>query len=225
MSSARTLVAVAALVGPSLGLSEEMRTDTSASSLRVRVGKAGVLSVLGHDHDFTPERWRADVSFDPARPQDLHVDIAVEAGSLHDQERDLSRKNRATVDRQTAGPEVLDAKRFPEIRYRGAALEVHAAADGNLEGVVRGTLALHGVARPLDVPFRVRPGAGGYLATGAVGFRQSEFGIKPYSTAMGTIAVRDEVRIEFELAVPSRAPGSAATSAGSRRGVAATSGE
>ncbi len=198
MSSVTALVALASLVAPSPG-GEVMRVDRAASSIRVRVKKAGALSAFGHDHDFTPERWRADASLDRSRTQDVRVDLVVEAGSLHDQERGLSRKDRATVERQTAGPEVLDAARFPEIRYRGTANGLRVAPDGRFSGVLHGTLALHGASRPLDVPFDVRPVAGGYVASGAASFRQSEFGIRPFGTAMGTIRVRDEVRVEFEL--------------------------
>ncbi len=200
MSTVRTLVALAALSGPFVGAAETMRADRAASSLRVLVRKAGALSAFGHDHDFAPERWRADASLDPVRGMDLRVDLVVEAGSLHDHERGLSSKDRAKVERQAAGPEVLDAVSFPEIRYRGAASGLRVAPDGTFSGVLHGTLALHGASRPLDVPFEARPLGSGYLASGAASFRQSDFGIRPFGTAMGTIRVRDEVRVEFQLA-------------------------
>lgn len=43
----------------------------------------------------------------------------------------------------------------------------------------------------------VRENAGHYVGT--VRFKQSEFGIKPVSFAGGTVRVRDEVRVSFDI--------------------------
>lgn len=43
-----------------------------------------------------------------------------------------------------------------------------------------------------------REGAG-WRASGTLRFLQSDFGIEPYSGFLGTIAVQDEVQVEFDL--------------------------
>ena len=60
---------------------------------------------------------------------------------------------------------------------------------------VRGTLTLHGQTAPVTV--RVTERAGHF--TGSSAFRLTEFSIKPVRIAGGTVKVKDEVRIEFDI--------------------------
>jgi polyisoprenoid-binding protein YceI len=63
-------------------------------------------------------------------------------------------------------------------------------------GEIEGTLTLNDVARPLQI--RVAEEAPGrYRGTATV--VQSAHGIKPYSAFMGTLKLRDEVTLEFEV--------------------------
>src|SRR5258705_415429 len=56
-------------------------------------------------------------------------------------------------------------------------------------------LTLHGETHPVEAT--VNGGNGRY--TGAAKFKQTEFGIKPVSVAGGSVKVKDELRIEFEI--------------------------
>ena len=60
---------------------------------------------------------------------------------------------------------------------------------------MRGNLTLHGETQPVTVEVREREGH--YLGTSR--FKQTEFGIKPFKAAGGTIRVKDEVRIDFDI--------------------------
>jgi len=223
MSRIPFLLLAAGALGPVLGSAEELRAGPAESVLTLRTTKAGPLGGLAHDHRFVPERWRAAVSFQADRLAPTEVEVVVDAASLHDHEPRLKERSRADVDETAAGPEVLDARRFPQIRYHGRAEgPLRAAADGGLEGVLHGTLTLHGASGPLDVPFHVRADGGAYRASGVVSFRQTAFGMRPYSTALGTIGVDDLVRLEFDLVLrpvaggaPSAASGGDALRAGS----------
>ncbi len=205
----RASVAAAALLGAGRPGAADLRVDTSASVLAIRVSRSGPLSGLAHDHRFVPQRWHAEVRFDPARPAAVEVAVVVDAGSLHDHEARLGEASLAEVDRTAVGPHVLDARRFPEIRYRAAGVaDLKIGAAGEMEGILRGELTLRGTTRPLQVRFRARPEGVGVRATGSARFAQSDFGMTPYSTALGTIGVDDEVAVEFDLLLPG--PGSAA---------------
>jgi polyisoprenoid-binding protein YceI len=201
------VVALVALVAwPWLSSASPLAADTSASRLVIRASKKGVLSFLAHDHEFTPARWRADVDFDPSRPQDVRVDVRIDAATLHDQVARLSQTARDHVDRETAGPAVLDAQRYGEIRLHAESASARAEGDG-LRGLLHGALTLHGTTRPLDVPFVVHADATGHRVSGTVRFRQTDYGITPISKARGSIGVDDEVQVEFELVlVPAPEP-------------------
>ena len=200
---ARFFLALALLAWPWLSSGASLKADTSASRLVVRASKTGLLSAVIHDHEFTPARWEAQVDFDPGRPQDVRVDVRIDAATLHDHVARLTQKSRDTVDLETAGPKVLDAQRYPEIRFHGESSSARGEGDG-LQGVLHGALTLHGRTLPLDVPFHVRADPTDYRVSGIARFLQTDFGITPISKAGGTIGVDDPIQVEFELVlVPS----------------------
>ncbi len=174
--------------------------DGDASSIRILVSKRGVLSGISHGHSFVPGRWVARAHLSYPSLAGTSVEVTVDAASLRDQEPRLGAASHAEVDRTAAGPEVLDAARFPTVRYAAEeVVDVRKAGSGVVEATLRGTLSLHGVDRPLEVQVRARPDDGGIRVTGNGTFLQSEFGMKPYSTALGTIGVDDPVHVEFDL--------------------------
>ncbi len=174
--------------------------DADASSIAIVVSRAGVLSGLSHGHRFVPGRWGARAHLAYPSLAGTSVEVTVDTASLHDQEPRLGPASRAEVDRTTAGPEVLDAARFPAVRYAAQEVaDVRVSSAGDVEATLRGTLSLHGVDRPLDVRVRARPEGAGIRVSGTATFAQSAFGMKPYSTALGTIGVDDPVHVEFDL--------------------------
>ena len=89
------------------------------------------------------------------------------------------------------GPEVLDVEHHPEIVFGST----NAESTGDGVWQVRGNLMIHGQSRPVELEVRE---AGGHYR-GSARLKQSEFGIKPVKIAGGTIRVKDEIRIEFEI--------------------------
>jgi polyisoprenoid-binding protein YceI len=89
------------------------------------------------------------------------------------------------------GPQVLDSAEFHEIRFRST--EVRRATENRW--TVQGDLTLHGQTR--NVKLDVERHEGRYR--GSAQLRQKEFGITPVTVAGGSIKVKDEIRIEFEI--------------------------
>jgi len=171
--------------------------------VHVRVEKRGLFSAFAHDHDFEVTRWHgtADVpGDDPARAT---LELFLDAASLRDREKGLSAGDREKVEKQTAGPEVLDAAHAPEIVYRaaGATLEPARAGAGadTVRGTLHGKLTLHGETHPVDATFEARRDGGAWHVHGKARFRQSEFGMKPFTGAGGTVGVKDEVEVVFTI--------------------------
>jgi polyisoprenoid-binding protein YceI len=172
------------------------------SRVVVNVYKKGLLSGMAHDHHFRAGEFRVTASTDGAGPAPTAFEVVVAAGSLRDEAPDLSPADRAKVDAQAAGEDVLDASRFPEVRF--AAREAQAAwppagPDGSAGGELRGTLTIRGRERPVAVAVRTAKEGNGLRARGSVRFRQSDFGIEPYSGFLGMVAVEDEVQVDFDL--------------------------
>ena len=66
---------------------------------------------------------------------------------------------------------------------------------GNNKWNVRGDLSLHGQARPVEAVVE-RPNN---VYRGSTQLRQKDFGIRPVSVAGGSVKVKDELRVEFEI--------------------------
>jgi polyisoprenoid-binding protein YceI len=162
--------------------------DVARSTLTVRVFKTGLLSAFGHNHEIRAPIARG--SFDESA--DLpSVQLQVDARQLQALDPDLSPQDRAEVQRTMLGPTVLDSARFPEIRFRSRTVEKAGAGKWR----VHGDLTLHGETRP--VLAEVSGEAGHYRGSAVV--RQTDFGIQPVRAGGGTIKVKNEVRVEFEI--------------------------
>jgi polyisoprenoid-binding protein YceI len=179
--------------------SSSWQLDAAASELTVHVFKSGLFSGFLHDHLFVPQQWKATAKFDPAHLEDFHAEVSVAVASLKDNQPKLSADDRAKVESQVLSPEVLDAGRFPEIRFVADRLNVSVQKTDELEGTLSGKLSLHGVTRPLDVPVHAWRRGSAHLILGKVAFNQREFGIAPLRKVSGAIAVEDRVLVEFAL--------------------------
>lgn len=179
----------------------EFRAVPERSTLVVNVYRAGAFSPLLHDHHFVPQRWTATARVDPRDPSAVALEVVVDAQSLRDRQPALSANQRRQVERQVRSPTVLDATRFPVIRFSADRLELETwnPSTGALEGEVSGRLSLHGVERPLEVPVRGSLHGDRLQVEGRVAFLQTQFGIEPYRQLLGSIAVEDEVDVEFRI--------------------------
>jgi polyisoprenoid-binding protein YceI len=104
---------------------------------------------------------------------------------------DLAKEKRAEVQKRMLGPEVLDVATFPEIRFKSTA--VQAMDEGRWR--VEGDLELHGKKVPLK--FEVTGTKERFRGSATV--KQSSFGIKPIKAGGGTVNVKDEVKVDFEI--------------------------
>lgn len=207
----RSAIALAALTGaPSSGASpagatrtaETWTVDPARSELVIHVHRKGLLSPFLHDHHFVPTSWSANASFDPARPEETHVSVVVDASSLRDRQPALSEQDRLKVEGQVRGPDVLDAERYPEVEFTADRLEItpeQSQAPDLLHGELVGSLRLHGRVQELRVPVAARWSSGWLRVNGNATLAQSAFGIEPYKTALGAIAVHDRVDVELSL--------------------------
>ena len=180
------LAVVGSLVFASSTAAQPRPIDTANSTLTVRVFKAGVFSALGHDHEISARIASGSVDVAGHR-----VQLTAKASSLRVADPHVSEKDRAEIQSTMTGPDVLSVERYPEISFDSTMAE---PAGGN-SWKVHGNLTLHGVTRPVLVD--VHESGGHYV--GSSQFKQSEFEMKPIKVAGGTIRVKDEIRVEFDI--------------------------
>src|SRR4051794_25904188 len=147
------------------GRAEPHSIDTAKSTMTVRVYKAGVFSAFGHNHTISAPIRGGTVDSAAHR-----VEVTVNAAALRVSDPDASEKDRAEIQKNMLGPEVLDTGRHQEIAFRSTGVEP-AGADA---WTVRGNLTLHGETKPVSL--EVRETNGHYI--GSARLRQADFGIK-----------------------------------------------
>jgi hypothetical protein len=161
--------------------------DTERSTLTVFVYKSGLFSGFADDHVI-----RAPIASGTLSDEEpLSVGIQVKAGTLTVLDPKLSADKRSDVQTRMLGPEVLDTAAHPEITFKSTAVE----AAGESKWMVTGELSIHGQTKP--VKFAVERRDGRYK--GLVTLKQRDFGIQPISIAGGTVKVKDEVKVEFDI--------------------------
>jgi polyisoprenoid-binding protein YceI len=166
---------------------ETWAVDVKQSSFTVHVYKSGLLSAFGDNHEIKAAVASGSVS-DGDKPA---VEIAVDSRQMTVLDPDLAKEKRAEVQKRMLGPEVLDVAKFPEIRFRSTA--VQAAGEGRWR--VEGNLELHGK----DVPLKFEVTGTKERFRGSATVSQRAFGIKPISAGGGTVNVKDEVKVDFEI--------------------------
>jgi polyisoprenoid-binding protein YceI len=118
---------------------------------------------------------------------------------------DISAKDRQEIERR-AHDEVLETDGFPEINYEcSRASSIQKMGEGLYSVVLNGDLALHGVTRHQPVPARVMLKGDSLRAAGRFSVRQSDFSIRPVSAAGGTVKLKDELKLSFDISARKQA--------------------
>jgi len=162
--------------------------DVQHSKLTVFVYKAGLFSAFADNHVINAPIASGTI----ATASSPAVELVVNAADLVPLDPDLDPAKRAEVRTRMLGVEVLDTARFTTIKFVSTAIEPTSPDRWN----VSGSLTIRGVTR--TVTFQVVRSGGRYH--GETRIRQTDFGIKPIRIAGGTVSVKDELRIEFEIA-------------------------
>jgi polyisoprenoid-binding protein YceI len=166
-------------------MAQEVPMDTGRSTITIHAGKAGLLSAAGHDHWVSAPI--ASGSFDETA---LKVNFVVETAKMMVKpDPKVDAKTQAQIQKDMEEM-TLETTKYPEIRFQSTRIE--KAGD---VWKVDGSLSLHGVTKPVTVTVR----RAGEAFSGKTVLKQTDFGIKPISVGGGTIKVKNEVDVEFEV--------------------------
>jgi YceI-like domain len=169
----------------SSGSAEERLIDLQRSTVTVRVFTSGLFRAFADDHLIQAPLVEGSID-DPA-----HVQLIVDARRMQVLDPRLSPKDRQQVQARMLGPDVLDVSRFEQIRFHSVGIRQVESGSWHVEG----ELELHGEIHPVTA--KVNLDHGHYK--GSASFMQTTFGIAPISLLGGTVRVRDDVRIDFDV--------------------------
>lgn len=156
------------------------------SAITIKVFKSGLFSGFAHDHVIVAPIARAEI--DSAR---LSAEITVITKEMKVMDKEVSDKDRADIQSTMLGPKVLDQEKYPEIHFKSTRIE----QAGPQHYRVTGTLELHGARQEMTLDVA----ATGDHYHGTARLKQSDFGIKPISLFGGSVKVKDELELEFDV--------------------------
>lgn len=179
--------------------------DPQASAVHVLVYKGGALARLGHNHVMTVQglhgrvwshaeipRSGFDFSFPVAQmlvdePAARSAAGSEFPGEIPDADREATRRNMLRA-------EVLDAAQYPEIRVRSAAVAGSAS-----QPRVTARITIRNVSRDLTLTPNVSIEGDRITVSGELDISQTDFGITPFSAALGALQVQDRLHVQFRM--------------------------
>jgi polyisoprenoid-binding protein YceI len=178
---------VAAVIVLRVAVSAQAREiDPANSRITIHAYKTGVFSFAAHDHVVEAPIRSGQV--DEAGKSTV---VEIETKSLRVLDPNESAKNRAEIQKTMLSDKLLDAEKHPTISFHSTSFKAQAGDAAE----VKGQLSLHGQVHPVTLAVKKE----GERWTGSTRLKQTEFGMQPVSLAGGTVKVKDEVRLEFNV--------------------------
>jgi polyisoprenoid-binding protein YceI len=172
--------------------------DPSAGRFTAEVGATGLLSVFGHDHTIAIREFKGEARLVTEAPERSSLQITIEAASLTEVGKDFSEEDRKAIDKDVH-ERALEVSKFPQIVFRSTRVVPRKVSENEYLLEIRGTLALHGVTRPVTIPTRMTLQNGVLTARGRFTVRHSDYEIERLSAAGGTIQAENDIRMSFML--------------------------
>jgi polyisoprenoid-binding protein YceI len=165
---------------------------------------------MGHRHTIRAQQFTGSVEWDSALPEAVRIDLVIDAKSLKVTDDDLDPGDVAKV-QQDMETKVLEVEKYPEIHFLSNVATLRESSEGKWALDVSGSLLLHGVSQPVVVPLTVEMSGNVLHLQGETTLRQKDYEIEPVSVGLGTVKVKNEVKIQFNLVAEAPPPTAAAS--------------
>jgi polyisoprenoid-binding protein YceI len=171
--------------------------DAEKSRFTVRAFATGLLSAMGHNPTLAVREYSGDATFVPGTLEQASVRVVAQSASLEVTD-DVSQKDRAEIENKMR-QEVLETSQYPEITFESSTITPNKLGENSYTVNVAGNLTLHGVTRNETIYAQVTLTGDTLRAFGEFTLRQTDYGIKLVSVAGGTLKVKDEVKVAFDI--------------------------
>ena len=163
---------------------------------QIHVGTAGLFGAFAHNHLIEAESIMGCATIDSNDITHSSIKLDFPAAGIRVLDPNEKPADRSEVQKNME-TEVLRISEFPKVTFVSTAIE---RAAGTERFRVRGNLTVRGMTQPAVIPLTLtRLEDGMYRAAGEYKFKQTSFGIKPIQLAGGTVKVKDELQIDFEI--------------------------
>jgi polyisoprenoid-binding protein YceI len=178
-------------------VSARFQFDPAQSRFTVQAFAAGMLSFLGHNPTFAVRDFTGELQLDPGPPSSARLEIVVKAGSLTLIDK-VSPADRREIEGRMRD-EVLAVDRYPEIRFESSDVSARPLSGDQFQLRIRGRLTLRGVTAPVEMSSEMHLGGETVRLTGETPLLLSAFRIPPVTALGGTLRLKDQLRVVFDL--------------------------
>jgi polyisoprenoid-binding protein YceI len=173
------------------------RIVASKSRFIVRAFAGGVFSAFAHDHTIAVRDFDGEARFTAADPKRASLRITIRAGSLAVTDN-ISEADRNEIE-STMREQVLEVSKYPDIIFGSTTVSATKSPEGTDQVNIAGDLSLHGVTRKHRITATLDFDGDALRAKGEFSLLQTDYNITPVSIALGTIRVKDEIEISFDI--------------------------
>jgi polyisoprenoid-binding protein YceI len=176
---------------------ERYRIDAGQSRFTVQAFAEGLFSFFGHNPTIAIRGFGGDVRLVPGTKANASVLVLVQARSLAVTGK-ISEKDAREIERMIQ-TEVLETESYPEIVFTSTGVTAKQTGASQYQATILGDLSLHGVTRDERIDAQLTLSEGSLRARGEFSLRQSDYKITRVSVAGGTLKVKDEVQLSFDI--------------------------
>jgi polyisoprenoid-binding protein YceI len=177
--------------------------DGKGSKFTVRAFATGLLAAFGHNPTISVPDFEGEVLLNPDAVEQSSLRMVIHSAALTVTD-DISEKDREEIARRMHG-EVLQSDTFPDIVYECSRLSASKTGEGLYWVALNGDLTLRGIKRGQAVSARVSVNDAILRAAGEFSLRLSDYEILPVSAAGGTVKLKDELKLSFDIAARKQA--------------------
>jgi polyisoprenoid-binding protein YceI len=180
------------------------RFDPTQGRFLVHAFATGMLSLFAHSPTFAVRDFRGVMSFESSDFRGMTLDLTVIADSLElvGRVRDADRREIEGRMRR----EVLETAAYPEIRFEAGGSTPTPIAQNRYRLHIDGRLSLHGMTRPHKMDAELLVFSDGLVIRGDCTLRMSDYRISPVTALGGTIRLKDELAVSFDITCLPEAP-------------------
>lgn len=170
------------------------RIDTHSSRIEIHVFRTGLFGSLGDNHVIGGAKFIGQAVGE--KDGSWKIEVHLESASLRVEDAGISDSTRKEIQTTMLGATQLDVGRYPSIDLIS---QVFERGDAPAAGVVKSRLTLHGVTRQIDFPVRITDAGGSIEVQGQASLRLRDFGIEPISKGLGTVKVKNEFEVVYDI--------------------------
>jgi polyisoprenoid-binding protein YceI len=171
--------------------------DAKGSAFTVRAFATGLLAAFAHSPTIEVRDFAGEVSLNPDAVEQSSMRMVIQSASLN-VTGDLSEKDHLEINRKMH-EEVLETEGYPEIVYECSKVSATQTGEGQYSATLNGELTLLGVTRDQPVTARASLNGDTLRAMGDFSVRMSDYEIQPVTAAGGTIKLKDELKLSFNI--------------------------